>query len=106
MMHAVSQVVIDAGVVRKLGPRPVPAVGLPCRDAGDAGRLALQAVDAGDGPGPGLHTGYRGGPLLWYDAETRESIDALADPVPGSGPASLRTPTAGHGVAGGRCGRH
>jgi aminoglycoside phosphotransferase (APT) family kinase protein len=46
--------------------------------------VALHRVDPAGGPGPGLHTGYRGGPLSWYDAETRESIDALAglvDPV-------------------------
>ncbi|MGS0685016.1 aminoglycoside phosphotransferase family protein [Nakamurella sp. GG22] len=43
--------------------------------------LALYRVDPADGPGPGLHTGYRGGPLSWYDAETRESIEAIADLV-------------------------
>ena len=39
----------------------------------------LQALDATDGPGPGLHTGYRGGPVGWYDDETRHAITALAD---------------------------
>jgi aminoglycoside phosphotransferase (APT) family kinase protein len=41
----------------------------------------LHAVDTSDGPGPGLHTGYRGGPASWYDAETRSAIDALADVI-------------------------
>lgn len=43
--------------------------------------LALYRVDPAGGPGPGLHTGYRGGPLSWYDVETRESISALGDLV-------------------------
>lgn len=38
---------------------------------------ALQAVEVGGGPPPGLHSAYRGGPLTTYDAETRAAIEAL-----------------------------
>jgi aminoglycoside phosphotransferase (APT) family kinase protein len=42
---------------------------------------ALQSVDATDGPPPGLHSAFRGGPLTTYDAETRRSILALHDEI-------------------------
>ncbi len=38
---------------------------------------ALQRIDATDGPPPGLHSFFRGGPLKTYDAETRRTIEAL-----------------------------
>lgn len=44
---------------------------------------ALQRIDASDGPGPGRHNFYRGGPLTTYAEETIRSIDALGDEIPG-----------------------
>ncbi|MEV4626067.1 aminoglycoside phosphotransferase family protein [Micromonospora sp. NPDC049523] len=44
---------------------------------------ALQRVDASDGPPPGLHSAYRGGPLETYDDDTRRSIAMLGDRIPG-----------------------
>ena len=38
--------------------------------------VCLQRIDATDGPAPGPHNFFRGGPLQTYDAETRK---ALAD---------------------------
>ena len=38
---------------------------------------ALQRIDPADGPPPGPHNFYRGGPLTIYDDETRQSIAAL-----------------------------
>jgi aminoglycoside phosphotransferase (APT) family kinase protein len=38
---------------------------------------ALQQTDARDGPLPGQHNFFRGGPLTVYDAETRGAISAL-----------------------------
>ena len=38
---------------------------------------ALFAVRSPDGPGPGEHNFFRGGPLTVYDAETRIALDAL-----------------------------
>ncbi len=38
---------------------------------------ALQQIDPTDGPPPGPHNFYRGGPLTIYDAETRHAIAAL-----------------------------
>ncbi len=38
---------------------------------------ALQRIDPGDGPPPGEHSFFRGGPLETYDAETRRAIDRL-----------------------------
>lgn len=38
---------------------------------------ALQAVGSAGGPGPGQHNWYRGGPLLYYDADARAALDAL-----------------------------
>jgi len=37
----------------------------------------LQGLDASDGPSPGPHNFFRGGPLVVYDTETRDSIKAL-----------------------------
>ena len=50
---------------------------------------ALQRVDASDGPPPGLHSAYRGGPLLHYDAETRAAIASLGDRVNGAAALAL-----------------
>ena len=38
---------------------------------------ALREVDPADGPMPGQHNFFRGGPLATYDAETRRAIEAL-----------------------------
>ncbi|SDN78858.1 aminoglycoside phosphotransferase family protein [Phyllobacterium sp. OV277] len=38
---------------------------------------ALQRADATDGPAPGAHNFYRGGPLTIYDGQTRQAIVAL-----------------------------
>jgi aminoglycoside phosphotransferase (APT) family kinase protein len=40
--------------------------------------LALQRIDPAGGPAPGEHNFYRGVPLVERDADTRESIEALA----------------------------
>jgi aminoglycoside phosphotransferase (APT) family kinase protein len=42
---------------------------------------ALYAIDASDGPPPGAHNFFRGGPVDTYDAQTRESIQLLADEI-------------------------
>ena len=39
--------------------------------------VALQRIDAADGPPPGPHNFFRGGPLTVYDGETRRAIAAL-----------------------------
>ena len=39
--------------------------------------LALQQVDAGDGPGAGAHSFHRGAPPAHYDDETRRALRAL-----------------------------
>jgi aminoglycoside phosphotransferase (APT) family kinase protein len=39
--------------------------------------IALQQIDPMDGPPPGPHNFYRGGPLTSYDAETRQAITLL-----------------------------
>ncbi|RAZ93034.1 aminoglycoside phosphotransferase [Mesorhizobium hawassense] len=39
--------------------------------------VALRGIDATDGPAPGQHNFYRGGPLSVYDGEARQAIDAL-----------------------------
>jgi aminoglycoside phosphotransferase (APT) family kinase protein len=44
--------------------------------------VALQRVDATDGPEPGRHNFYRGGPLTTYADETIRSIEALGDEIP------------------------
>ena len=38
---------------------------------------ALQRIDPAGGPLPGRHNFYRGGPLMVYDAETRQALAAL-----------------------------
>ena len=45
--------------------------------------VALARIDAGDGPPPGRHNFYRGGPLSIYADETLRAIDALGDEIPG-----------------------
>ncbi|MFN3521923.1 MAG: aminoglycoside phosphotransferase family protein [Phenylobacterium sp.] len=40
---------------------------------------ALQAIDASDGPAPGPHNFFRGGPLATYDEEVREALRRRAD---------------------------
>lgn len=42
---------------------------------------ALYAIDAMGGPPPGTHNFHRGGALDVYDAQTRESIEELADVI-------------------------
>lgn len=42
---------------------------------------ALYAIDPTDGPPPGTHNFFRGGPIKTYDVETRESIEILADEI-------------------------
>jgi aminoglycoside phosphotransferase (APT) family kinase protein len=44
--------------------------------------VALRQVDPSDGPPPGEHNFFRGGPLSTYDAETRAALDALGDRIP------------------------
>ncbi|XXX82746.1 aminoglycoside phosphotransferase family protein [Sorangium sp. So ce134] len=43
--------------------------------------VALQRIDAQNGPLAGEHNFFRGGPLSVYDAETRQTIAAVADKV-------------------------
>ena len=43
--------------------------------------VALQKIDAAGGPLPGLHSFYRGGSLLFYDADTRRAIDQLTGKI-------------------------
>jgi aminoglycoside phosphotransferase (APT) family kinase protein len=43
--------------------------------------VALQGIDTADGPRPGPHNFYRGGPLLTYDAQTRQAIAMLKDKI-------------------------
>lgn len=45
--------------------------------------LALQAIDAADGPAAGRHSFHRGGALAVYDAQTREAIAALGEAIDG-----------------------
>ena len=42
---------------------------------------ALQRLDPADGPPPGPHNFFRGGPLSIYDAETRQAIAVLGDTI-------------------------
>lgn len=39
--------------------------------------LALQRIDAADGPAAGPHNFFRGGPLATYDGETRQALATL-----------------------------
>ena len=43
---------------------------------------ALARVDATDGPAPGQHNFYRGGPLATYEEEALQAIDTLGNEVP------------------------
>jgi aminoglycoside phosphotransferase (APT) family kinase protein len=43
---------------------------------------ALARIDATDGPPPGPHNFWRGGPLITYARETLEAIDALGSMIP------------------------
>lgn len=43
--------------------------------------LALQRIDAADGPPAGPHSFYRGGPLSVYDTDTRRSLALLRDEI-------------------------
>lgn len=43
--------------------------------------LALQRIDASDGPPAGEHNFFRGGSLMNYDAETRAKIEELAGEI-------------------------
>src|SRR5437879_8189183 len=43
--------------------------------------IALQRIDATDGPRPGPHNFHRGGSLTTYDAETRRAIALLKDKI-------------------------
>jgi aminoglycoside phosphotransferase (APT) family kinase protein len=45
--------------------------------------VALRGVDASDGPGPGRHNFFRGGPLTTYADETIDAIEALGDEIDG-----------------------
>ncbi len=61
--------------VGRIGDRVQVAVAL-------AGFLrALRRIDSGDGPAPGPHNFFRGGPLAVYDTETRNAIEALGGEV-------------------------
>jgi aminoglycoside phosphotransferase (APT) family kinase protein len=44
--------------------------------------LALWRIDATDGPGPGEHNFFRGGPLAHYEAEVVEAMASLGDEIP------------------------
>jgi aminoglycoside phosphotransferase (APT) family kinase protein len=43
--------------------------------------VALRRIDARNGPAAGTHNFHRGGSLARYDAETRQSIDMLANEI-------------------------
>jgi aminoglycoside phosphotransferase (APT) family kinase protein len=45
--------------------------------------VALRAVDTADGPTPGAHNFFRGGPPAVYDAETRRAIVDLGSTIDG-----------------------
>ncbi|TPM37411.1 aminoglycoside phosphotransferase family protein [Mesorhizobium sp. B2-3-4] len=45
---------------------------------------ALKSIDATDGPAPGQHNFFRGGPLSVYDGETRQAISALGNRIDAS----------------------
>lgn len=42
---------------------------------------ALYAIDGRDGPAPGSHSAFRGGPLVTWDEQTRNAIVLLADEI-------------------------
>jgi len=43
--------------------------------------VCLRRIDATDGPPPGAHNFFRGGPLETYDAETRTAIAAVQESI-------------------------
>lgn len=43
--------------------------------------IALESIDASDGPLPGPHSFYRGGSLTVYNSETRQAIAVLKDKI-------------------------
>jgi aminoglycoside phosphotransferase (APT) family kinase protein len=43
--------------------------------------VALYSIDAHHGPEPGAHSFGRGGPLAYYDAESRQALAVLADDI-------------------------
>ena len=43
--------------------------------------VCLQRIDSTDGPPPGAHNFFRGGPLETYDAETRTAIAAVQESI-------------------------
>ena len=45
--------------------------------------VALRGVEAADGPAPGRHNFFRGGPLTTYADETIDAIETLGDEIPG-----------------------
>jgi aminoglycoside phosphotransferase (APT) family kinase protein len=47
--------------------------------------VALQCVDASEGPGPGPHNFFRGGPLATYEDEALRAIEALGNEIPADG---------------------
>lgn len=57
--------------------------------------IALRGVDTADGPSPGLHNWYRGGPLQTYDELARGALAELGDHLDVRAAADLwaRTPT-------------
>jgi aminoglycoside phosphotransferase (APT) family kinase protein len=69
-------------VYRWIEGEPATTDGVPDRNVFGADLAtflrALHTADAGDGPAPGAHSFWRGGPLTIYGAETRDSIAALA----------------------------
>jgi aminoglycoside phosphotransferase (APT) family kinase protein len=59
-----------------------PIADLPVFAADLAGFLAaLYAIDPAGGPTPGVHSAFRGGPLITWDEQTRRSIRLLADDI-------------------------
>jgi aminoglycoside phosphotransferase (APT) family kinase protein len=42
---------------------------------------ALQSIDAAEGPRPGVHNWFRGGPLRTYDDDTQRALEDVADHV-------------------------
>jgi aminoglycoside phosphotransferase (APT) family kinase protein len=67
-----------------------PILDLP-RFAGDVAEflIALQRIDATDGPLPGAHNYFRGAPPEVYDAEARQAIDTLGDSIDADGATSV-----------------
>jgi aminoglycoside phosphotransferase (APT) family kinase protein len=62
-------------------------IGALVRFADDLGSFlfALESVDATDGPAPGLHSAFRGGPPARWDAEVRAAITKFGDSIDGKG---------------------